>query len=85
MDDDEFYRFDISGFIVLSGVLSLGEVAACNEAIDQMLGGGDDLPPTAGVCDSLLQLRDHPVLAGYAESLCGAGMGAMVRACCVCG
>ena len=64
MDDDENYRFDIFGFIVLSGVLSPGEVAACNEAIDQMLGGGDDLPPTAGACDSLLQLRDHPVLAG---------------------
>ncbi|HIG54031.1 MAG TPA: hypothetical protein EYQ18_08640 [Candidatus Handelsmanbacteria bacterium] len=73
MDDDGNYRFDISGFIVLPGVLSPGEVATCNEAIDQMLSGGDDLPPTAGACDSLVQLRDHPVLAGYAESLCGEG------------
>ena len=73
MDDDENYRFDISGFIVLPGVLSPGEVAACNEAIDKMLGGGDDLPLMAGACDSLLQLRDHPVLVGYAEALCGEG------------
>ncbi len=65
MDDDENYRFDISGFIVLPGVLSPGEVAACNEAIDKMLGGGDDLPPTGGLAirySNCATTRSWPVM-----------------------
>ena len=73
MNDKESYRFDISGFIVVRGVLSPGELATYNKAIDQMLDGDGDLLPMAGSCDPLLQLRDHPVLAGYAEALCGEG------------
>ncbi|HCK09435.1 MAG TPA: hypothetical protein DHW45_06135, partial [Candidatus Latescibacteria bacterium] len=34
MTDDEKYLFDINGYLLVRGVLSEQEVAACNEAID---------------------------------------------------
>ena len=34
MTDDELYLFDLNGYIVVEGVLSIDEVARCNEAID---------------------------------------------------
>ena len=73
MTDGENYRFDISGFIVVRGVLSVAELDTYNKTIDQMLDGEGTLPPSAGFRYPFLQLRDHPVLAGYAEALCGAG------------
>ena len=38
MDDREKYLFDLNGYLVLEEVLTPGEVAACNEAIDHHLG-----------------------------------------------
>ena len=35
MDEYEKYLFDLNGYLVLEDVLTPGEVAACNEAIDQ--------------------------------------------------
>ena len=51
MNDEESYRFDISGFIVVRGVLSPGELATYNKAIDQIIDGDGDLLPMAGACD----------------------------------
>lgn len=73
MTNEETYRFDVSGFIIVRGVLSSDELATYNKAFDQILDGAADLPPTAGWRYPFLQLRDHPVLVGYAEALCGEG------------
>ena len=73
MTEEESYRFDISGYIVVRGALSPDELTTYNKALDQVLDGSADLPPTAGFRYPFLQLRDHPVLAGYAEALCGEG------------
>ena len=61
MNDGESYRFDISGFIVVRGVLSSEELANCNKAFEQTLDG--DRPCR----DPFTELRDHPVLAKYVE------------------
>ena len=40
MTDDELYLFDLNGYIVVEGVLSIDEVAWCNEAIDHQIATG---------------------------------------------
>ena len=40
MTDDELYLFDLNGYIVVEGVLSIDEVARCNEAIDHQIATG---------------------------------------------
>jgi ectoine hydroxylase-related dioxygenase (phytanoyl-CoA dioxygenase family) len=73
MTEEESYRFDISGFIVVRGVLLPDELATYNKAFDRVLDGDADLPQSAAYRYPFLQLRDHPVLAAYAETLCGEG------------
>ena len=46
MTEEESYRFDISGFIIVRGVLSPDELAACNKALDQVPSGAE-LPAAA--------------------------------------
>ncbi|NKB71216.1 MAG: hypothetical protein GKR89_29440 [Candidatus Latescibacteria bacterium] len=71
MTNEENYRFDISGYLVVRGVLSAAEVDTYNNAFDQVQDGTGDLPETARDCYPLPQLRDHPVLARYVVALCG--------------
>ena len=71
MTDEESYCFDVSGFVIVRAALSAAELTAFNCAIDRMLDGDGGLPPTAAFRYPFLQLRDHPVLIGYANALCG--------------
>ena len=73
MNADEDYGFDVAGFLHVPQVLSAAEVAACNEAID--VAGREEgmLEWPAPHGDPFQALREHPVLSGYVESLCGAG------------
>ena len=73
MTEEENYRFDISGFLVVRGALSALELATYNKTFDRVLNGGADLPPTAPFRYPFLQLRDHPVLVDYVQALCGEG------------
>jgi len=66
MTEQENYRFDVSGFLILRGVLSADELAGANLELDGALA-----QPQARDRDPFPQLRDHPVLAGYVEALCG--------------
>ena len=76
MNDEESYRFDISGFIVVRGVLSPGELATYNKAIDQIIDGDGDLLPMAGACDPLLQLTRPPGLGQLCGGLVRGGLSA---------
>ena len=70
MTEAESYRFDIFGFIIVRGVLSPDELAACNKVLDQVPSGAE-LPAAAAERPPFTTLRDHPVLSRYTEALCG--------------
>ncbi len=70
MSNEENYRFDIAGYLIVPGVLTEEEVRACNQAIDQVGMTDSMLKWPAPHADSFEQLRDHPVLAWYLNQLC---------------
>ena len=63
LTDQENYRFDVFGYMIIPNVLTDEEVDAYRKELstDQSL--------SEEVNDSLVHLRDHPVLAGYLEDL----------------
>ena len=36
MTNEENYRFDVAGYLVVPGVLTAAELEACNQALDQL-------------------------------------------------
>jgi hypothetical protein len=72
MNAEEDYGFDVSCFLHLSQVLTPAQVKACTDAIDTVGRKDDMLAWPAPHCDPFLELRQHPMLCEYLESLCGA-------------
>jgi ectoine hydroxylase-related dioxygenase (phytanoyl-CoA dioxygenase family) len=73
MSNEENYAFDVAGYLIVRGVLSAEEVAACNRALDRgervegMLGWPSPLR------EPFRELLVHPVLVWYLNQLCGSG------------
>jgi ectoine hydroxylase-related dioxygenase (phytanoyl-CoA dioxygenase family) len=64
------YCLHIAGYVVIPGVLTPQEVAACNEAIDRVGRREGMLDWETPWCDPFVQLHGHPVLTGYLDQLC---------------
>jgi len=73
MTNEENYHFDVAGYLIVPGVLTVTELKACNEALDQSGHVDGAVQLTAPSCVSLLALRDHSVLVQYLEQICGEG------------
>ena len=71
MTNEESYHFDAFGYLVVRSVLSAAEVERCARGLEQF--DPEEVPAAAAHRFPFLQLRDHPVLARYAEELCGDG------------
>ena len=71
MTNEENYHFDVTGYLIVPGVLTPDQLKTCNEALDQ-LGTSDGATPSCVSSSSALHfLRDHPVLTQYLEEICG--------------
>ena len=73
MSNEENYRFDVAGYMIIPGVLTAAELAACNQALDRRDDGAGPLRWTGPADNPLLALREHPVLTGYLRQICGEG------------
>ena len=73
MTNEENYRFDVAGYMIVPGVLTAAELNACNQALDQLASNNGPLRWTSPVCNPLRALREHPVLMQYLEQICGEG------------
>ncbi len=73
MTNEENYRFDVAGYMIVPGALSAAELKACNQALDQLGPVEGPLRWTSPICNALHALREHPVLLGYVEQICGEG------------
>ena len=73
MTNEENYRFDVAGYMIVPGVLTAAELKACNQALDQLASDGGPLRWTSPACNPLRALREHPVLMQYLEQICGEG------------
>ena len=71
MTHEQNYRFDVAGYMIVPGVLTAAELAACNGALDQLDARAGRLRWQGPVSNPLLALRQHPVLLWYAQQLCG--------------
>jgi hypothetical protein len=69
MTPEEDYRFDVAGYLILRNVLSEAELRVYNRALDEGGGAAGMLEWPAPLCDSFVQLGDHPLLAQYLEQL----------------
>lgn len=69
MTPEEDYRFDVAGYLILRNVLSEAELRVYNRALDEGGGPAGMLEWPAPLCDSFVQLGDHPLLAQYLEQL----------------
>ena len=74
MTNEENYRFDVAGYMIVPGVLTAAELNACNQALDQLASNNGPLRWTSPVCNPLRALREHPVLMQYLEQICGEGV-----------
>ena len=74
MTNEENYRFDVAGYMIVPGVLTAAELNACNQALDQLGANNGPLRWTSPVCNPLRALREHPVLMQYLEQICGEGV-----------
>ena len=63
MSNEENYCFDVAGYLIVRGVLTEEEVAACNRDLDT--------EGTGSLAESLAKLRDHPQLVWYLNQICG--------------
>ena len=75
LTDDERYRFDLQGYLLVPGALSAEEVDACNRAVDAFAG-----TPAAAASmlawppphrEPLRRLLVHPAVVGRLNELCG--------------
>ena len=73
MSNEENYRFDVAGYLVIPGVLTAAELKACNRALDQRDSSNGALRWTGPADNPLVALREHPVLTGYLRQFCGEG------------
>ena len=73
MTNEENYRFDVAGYMIVPSVLTAAELNACNQALDQLASNNGPLRWTSPVCNPLRALREHPVLMQYLEQICGEG------------
>ena len=73
MSHEENYCFDISGYLILRGVLTPGEVEACNRALE--LAGSENgmLGWPAPHREPFRELMVHPLLVNYLNQLIGYG------------
>ena len=72
MTNEQNYRFDVAGYLIIPGVLATAELNACNQALDHL--GPFDGPLRSGpTSNPLLGLREHPVLSAYLQEICGEG------------
>ena len=69
MTNEESYHFDAFGYLIVRGVLSVEEIERCSRVLDQL--ELDAVPEAGAHRYPFLQLRDHPMLAGYVAELCG--------------
>ena len=79
MTNEENYRFDVAGYMIVPGVLTAAELKACNQALDQLASDGGPLRWTSPACNPLRALREHPVLMRYLEQICGEASGSTNR------
>lgn len=73
MSNEENYRFDVAGYLIIPGVLTAAELTACNRALDQRDSSNGPLRWTGPADNPLVALREHPVLMGYLRQFCGEG------------
>ena len=73
MTNEENYHFDVAGYLIVPSVLTVDELKACNQTLDQAGIGVGKLECTVASCSPLLALCDHPVLTHYLEQICGTG------------
>ena len=73
MTNEENYRFDVAGYMIVPSVLTAAELNACNQALDQLAFDNGPLRWTSPACNPLRALREHPVLMQYLEQICGEG------------
>ena len=73
MINEENYRFDVAGYMIVPSVLTAAELNACNQALDQLASDNGPLRWTSPACNPLRALREHPVLMQYLEQICGEG------------
>ena len=72
MTNEENYHFDVTGYLIVPGVLTLDQLKTCNETLDQLETTDGALSSSVSSCSALHFLRDHPVLVRYLEEICGA-------------
>lgn len=73
MSNEQNYRFDVAGYMIVPGVLTTAELKACNQGLDQLDPGDGVLCWTGPASNPLLALREHPLLMGYLQQICGEG------------
>ncbi len=75
LTDEERYRFDLQGFLLVSGALGAAEVGACNRAIDAVAGTPAAAPGLLGWPDPYREpfrrLLVHPAVVARLNELCG--------------
>jgi ectoine hydroxylase-related dioxygenase (phytanoyl-CoA dioxygenase family) len=73
MSNEENYAFDVSGYLVLKGVLKPEEIERMNSAIDDQGEYTDVLTWAGGRREPFRDLLVHPVLVQYLNQICGTG------------
>ena len=75
LTDEERYRFDLQGFLLVSGALGAAEVDACNRAIDAVAGTPAAATGLLGWPDPYREpfrrLLVHPAVVARLNELCG--------------
>ena len=59
MTNEENYRFDVAGYMIVPGALSAAELKACNQALDQLGPLEGPLRWTSPICNALHALREQ--------------------------
>ena len=73
MSNEENYAFDVAGYLHISGVLNSGEVAALNDALDQVDASEGMLQWPSPQRELFRNLMVHPQLVWYLNQLIGHG------------
>ena len=71
MTNEENYHFDVTGYLIVPGVLTPDQLKTCNKALDRLGTADGASPSSVSSCSTLHFLRDHPVLVQYLEEICG--------------